>query len=114
MNKDAKIALGIVAGLFLLPAIPASIMGHADKYVAAMGSLIFAVVMMGLYLVPSIVAAVRKTRYTNGIVLTNIFLGWTFVGWVGALVWAVSAPTDKPQPIRSYDTWKAESRGPSL
>ena len=45
-----------------------------------------------IYFIPSIIA--RKTKFYNGILILNIFLGWTFLGWVAALVWAVSAPKD--------------------
>lgn len=46
-----------------------------------------------LYFAPSIVAATRKRANLTSIVLLNIFLGWTLVGWVVALVWAYSTPT---------------------
>lgn len=48
------------------------------------------VVIFILYFIPSIVALNKK--YLTGIVLLNLFLGWTFIGWVAALIWAVSSP----------------------
>jgi len=53
---------------------------------------------IALYFVPSIVAAARQHRNGVPIGLLNIFLGWTFIGWVLALVWAFTANTTKPQP----------------
>lgn len=44
-----------------------------------------------LYFLPSIVASHRDHHNTSAIVLLNLFLGWTFVGWVVALVWAATA-----------------------
>jgi hypothetical protein len=44
-----------------------------------------------LYFLPAIIAAVRSKRDTLAIFLLNLFLGWTFVGWIVALVWAVKA-----------------------
>lgn len=41
-----------------------------------------------IYFIPSIVAH-NKSQATSVLIL-NLFLGWTFVGWVAALVWAVS------------------------
>ena len=41
------------------------------------------------YLIPTIIAAIRKTKHSAGIILLNIFAGWTFFGWVGSLVWAI-------------------------
>lgn len=41
-----------------------------------------------LYFVPSIVAGSREHHNGSAILVLNIFLGWTFIGWVVALVWA--------------------------
>ncbi len=51
------------------------------------------VLMLGvlLYLLPSIVAQLRRHKNNNSICILNIFLGWTFLGWVVALSWAFSA-----------------------
>ena len=38
---------------------------------------------------PSIVAAARMHPRMLWILLVNIFLAWTFVGWIGALVWSL-------------------------
>jgi hypothetical protein len=31
----------------------------------------------------------RRHRNLLPIILVNIFLGWTFVGWIVALIWAI-------------------------
>jgi len=41
-----------------------------------------------IYFTPTIIAVVRKHHQPVGIV--NLFLGWTFIGWVVALVWSLS------------------------
>jgi hypothetical protein len=51
-----------------------------------------------MYFLPSIVAFARSKRDTAAIVLLNFFLGWTVIGWVVALVWAVK--TDVPAVVR--------------
>jgi hypothetical protein len=51
-----------------------------------------------MYFLPSIVALARSKRDIAGIVLLNFFLGWTMIGWVVALVWAVK--TDIPLVVR--------------
>ena len=47
-----------------------------------------------LYLLPAIIAFARSKRDAVSILVLNIFLGWTAIGWVIALVWAlkVDAP----------------------
>lgn len=47
-----------------------------------------------MYFLPSIIAIARSKRDITGIVLLNFLLGWTAIGWVVALVWAVK--TDVP------------------
>ncbi|MBK5518426.1 superinfection immunity protein [Pseudomonas sp. TH10] len=44
-----------------------------------------------VYFVPAIVACYRVHHNTTSIMLTNIFLGWTGIGWIAALVWAASS-----------------------
>ncbi len=43
---------------------------------------------LALYLVPSIVAGRREHPQMVPILLLNVCLGWTFLGWLGALIWA--------------------------
>lgn len=49
--------------------------------------LIFAV----LYFLPSMIALGRKHHNCAAIVLLNLFLGWTALGWIAALVWSATA-----------------------
>jgi hypothetical protein len=51
-----------------------------------------------MYFLPSIIALARSKRDTAAIVLLNFFLGWTIIGWVVALVWAVK--TDVSAVVR--------------
>ncbi len=44
-----------------------------------------------LYLLPWAVAATRSKSNVGGVVLINLLLGWTVIGWVVALVMACSA-----------------------
>lgn len=41
-----------------------------------------------LYVLPTIVALVRRHTQKVPIILVNLLLGWTFIGWVVALVWS--------------------------
>jgi hypothetical protein len=44
-----------------------------------------------MYFLPSLIALARSKRDTTAIVLVNFLLGWTMIGWVVALIWAVKA-----------------------
>jgi Superinfection immunity protein len=52
-------------------------------------------VLLFLYLIPTIVAESRKKSNANAIFVLNLFLGWTIIGWVGALVWAMTVDPPK-------------------
>ena len=42
-----------------------------------------------LYFLPAIIAFARSKRDATSILVLNFFLGWTAIGWVIALIWAV-------------------------
>jgi Superinfection immunity protein len=42
-----------------------------------------------MYFLPSIVALARSKRDLLAIVMLNFFLGWTLIGWIVALIWAL-------------------------
>jgi hypothetical protein len=46
---------------------------------------------MGVYFVPSIIASKRNHKNFTPILILNIFLGFSLIGWVVALVWATTA-----------------------
>ena len=47
------------------------------------------IIGLAVYVLPIIIAVVRRSRSLVGIILVNILLGWTFIGWVVALVWSL-------------------------
>lgn len=46
--------------------------------------------IIGLYFLPAIVASHNHKKNQISILVLNLLLGWTVLGWIGALVWAVS------------------------
>jgi Superinfection immunity protein len=57
---------------------------------AASGFVILAF-LIGSYFFPAIIAGARGHHNTLAIFILNLFLGWTGLGWIGALVWAATA-----------------------
>ena len=51
-----------------------------------------------IYFLPTIVALVRHKQNVVSILLLNLFLGWTLIGWIVALVWA--STVDAPIAVR--------------
>lgn len=52
------------------------------------GGLAIVVFLFALYFFPLITAWEKKHKDTKAIGILNFFLGWTFLGWIIALVWA--------------------------
>jgi hypothetical protein len=53
-----------------------------------------------MYFLPSIIALARSKRDLLAIFLLNLFLGWSVIGWIVALVWA--AKSDVPSTAGYY------------
>ena len=61
-----------------------------------MDGFIFIIIVGCIYFIPAIVANQYEHRDTQAIFFTNLLLGWTFLGWAIALIWAMKKPaTDK-------------------
>jgi hypothetical protein len=43
------------------------------------------ILLVALYFLPTIIAAVRKHPSTGSIAVINFFFGWTVIGWILAL-----------------------------
>jgi T4 superinfection immunity protein len=64
----------------------------ASKYFPGMEQWLIVVAPLFLiaYFIPLFVAAGRRHRYIAPIGLINLALGWTVLGWFGAIIWAVN------------------------
>jgi hypothetical protein len=62
-------------------------------------------ILVGIYFLPTIIAAHRKVPSVWSIAVINGFLGWTLVGWVVALAMAVrTVPSTSPSTAASSST----------
>jgi hypothetical protein len=69
---------------------------NVQRVIVMLGCIILFVFGVWVYFLPSWVGR-HKENFTAILVL-NVFLGWTFLGWVVALVWACT----KEEPARSF------------
>ncbi len=51
-----------------------------------------------MYFLPTLIAAIRSKRDVLTIFLVNFFLGWSVIGWIVCLVWALK--TDQVVYVR--------------
>jgi hypothetical protein len=63
------------------------------------------IVVLVLYFLPTLIAMFRRHHNENAIIVCNLLLGWTVVGWIVALIWsftstvaAVQATVPPPAP----------------
>ncbi|MEV1008489.1 superinfection immunity protein [Streptomyces sp. NPDC049881] len=50
---------------------------------------------VALYFLPTFIAFVRRVRNAGSVLVVDLFLGWTLVGWVVALAMAVRSSEDR-------------------
>ena len=86
LNPPARfLSAGAVAvvGLFLLFKVLPALLGALS-----LGVIVF--ILIGPYWAPTITAFLRHHPSKGGVLDLNLFLGWTFIGWVLSLIWALS------------------------
>ncbi len=67
-----------------LPSMP-----HMPNWIWGPFGFIGGLIGLAIYFLPTIIAVARKKSNLLLIVLLNIFLGWTVIGWVVALILAL-------------------------
>lgn len=53
--------------------------------------LFFVAISLALYFVPTIIAWKREHHQLLAIFVLNLVFGWTFLGWIAALIWSCTA-----------------------
>jgi hypothetical protein len=64
-----------------------------DRGRALAGLIAMLIVAVLLYFLPTVVALIRGHLSALAIFLLNLFLGWTLIGWVIALIWSCTGNT---------------------
>lgn len=55
-----------------------------------MDGIIFLLLALTLYFMPTVIAWNRNHKNLLPIFFVNLFLGWTLLGWIAALVWSAT------------------------
>lgn len=58
------------------------------------GLLVVAAFLFMLHFLPSLIAVARGHNSRGSIFILNLFLGWTFIGWVVCLAWSFGGNTE--------------------
>jgi hypothetical protein len=65
-------------------------MGFFEFLFGSFVGVVVFLILLAIYFLPTIIALLRRQPNTLAIFLLNFFLGWSFIGWVVALVWSVT------------------------
>jgi hypothetical protein len=71
----------------------AAFAANGDNFSGVLLGFFIFMILLFAYFIPAIIAFGRQHHNKGGILALNLFLGWTLIGWVGALVWAFTNPT---------------------
>jgi Superinfection immunity protein len=91
-RKTLYWVLGVTLGAFVFFVL----FIKSDLFAGTVGAGLVVLLILfgvGIYFVPAIKAYQDRKTNKGAILALNIFLGWTLIGWVVALVWAFSKDT---------------------
>jgi len=91
---------GWLAGIILAVSVIGYLSLKSGVEPSTLANGLFGVVGVILYFTPTLVAKQRAHSKYSAILILNVFLGWTFLGWVGALVWAHTENNPPAKPAR--------------
>lgn len=63
--------------------------------------LLFLLLFITVYFIPSFIAIGRKHVHVLQITILNTFLGWSFLGWVAALIWSTMCDSDEKAQVKA-------------
>lgn len=75
-----------------------SLAGRGDD--VGIGAGLGVLVIIALYMLPTVIAAVREVVNVGSVAAINVLLGWTLVGWAVAL--AMALRTNPPHAYPQY------------
>ena len=70
-------------------------LGSLSVGVAVLFVILAAATLPLSYRLPTIVAVQRRKQNALSIMMVNLYLGWTILGWIAAMVWAHSVDRER-------------------
>lgn len=68
--------------------------------------IVYTAAFFAVYFLPTIVCINRRHLNSNAISILNLLLGWTLIGWVVAIIWAMTASTETAESPASMTVAK--------
>ena len=94
-----KTLINFLLGYFIVAILISLLAGDAATGFAV-------ALILGIYFLPDWIAQSRGHPNRGSIFILNLFLGWTFLGWVAALVWANSYIDKNKRQKTALDVFK--------
>ncbi len=95
-NTQFNVAIAVISIITIcfLMAIATNERSSANEISSSIAGAILGVLGIAIgaiiYFLPSLIARDKKKKNTQAIFTLNLLTGWTFIGWVVAIVWAVT------------------------
>ena len=64
-----------------------------DSRLSILSGALLALLLVALYFLPALVASMRGVHAQVGVILLDLLLGWTVIGWIAALIWGACGAT---------------------
>lgn len=77
-----------------------------NSLVSVVISVVLIATMVTMYFLPALVAFGLHRQHAGAIIVLNAIAGWTFFGWIAAVVWACADPS---LPPTLPATWRPQS-----
>jgi hypothetical protein len=56
--------------------------------------------ILAFYFLPSIIGKIRNCAHVGVIFAINFVFGWTILGWIAALIWAIVEKPEAPMAVK--------------
>ena len=67
-----------------------------NEFVSLLFWVVIAAAGIAVYFLPALTAVLRNHKDNAAVFVINLFAGWTLIGWIVAMVWAVKAGCEMP------------------
>jgi Superinfection immunity protein len=85
-----RIAVAVLLTTMVVLLIAIGVHSGAPNPLSGLGGKLAIGIAMSIYFLPAIIAGFRNHHNTAAILILNLLLGWTGIGWIASLVWSAT------------------------
>lgn len=95
MNNRVRLVVVLAVAAFCMVVVALRLARHDADLIAPVNMMLLVLAML-VYLLPTGLAVHRDCQSMAWIVIVNLLLGWTILGWFAAMGWAAGGKTRTP------------------